>query len=52
MTSNTAVNTMLLPVVAGLATASVALLASGQIVYGLITAVITFAAAYFYEILP
>ena len=52
MTKDTTINTILLPVIAGLATISTVMLASGKIWEGLIGAVITFAAAYVYEILP
>ena len=44
-------NTVLGPVVAALATVSVALLASGNTAYGLVAAVVTFAASYVYHVM-
>ena len=48
----TGVNTILLPVIAAVATASITLLASGQTIMGLICLVIALGGSYIYHIIP
>ena len=52
MNTNNSINTILLPVISALATATIGLLVGGQTVYGLIAVVVTLAASYTYEVLP
>jgi hypothetical protein len=52
MSKDTAVNTILLPIIGAVASATLTLLLKEVWVMGIIGAVITFGLAYLYEILP
>jgi len=52
MTNNPTLNTILLPVIGALASASLTLLVKEVWITGIICAIVTFAVSYAYEVLP